>query len=87
MYFSTVTGIKYMTSGKNMAPAGVDPSGFIWRSTGQVVSYTNWYPGQPNRNSGFEGQDLHIVALKKYNWLWIVMMNATMPFVCKYIPN
>jgi hypothetical protein len=39
-----LTDTPFWTSGNDRATEGI----WVWESTGELVSYTNWYPGQPD---------------------------------------
>ncbi|MCL2244017.1 MAG: SUMF1/EgtB/PvdO family nonheme iron enzyme [Treponema sp.] len=39
---------------------------FIW-ITGEPMNYSNWYPGEPNNDSGYENR---IELWRDFNWMW-----------------
>jgi hypothetical protein len=76
-----ILGEGYLTAGRNTASSGFSSNGFKWVTTGQVITYTNWSPSQPNRLS----HQIYIVVINHDDtWVWFDEPNTGFPFVCEY---
>ena len=61
---------------------------FVWVSTGQLLSYSNWAPSEPNDGLGEEDCVELEFYISKSKWFWNDMCcNCTnRPVVCEYWP-
>ena len=64
-----ISASSYYTSGWNInpSPTATAPADFKWLSTDTVITYTNWYPGQPNRR---HAGDICVVLIQGWGWKW-----------------
>ena len=69
-YASPTYGTYFWTAGQRIDPSS--ESAFVWRTdadsdTVSAMTYTNWYPGQPNNCCG--GQScMHLLGGVSYTW-------------------